>query len=66
MDIYQDWRTHGVDVIAAVRVNRPHEYLKVVASILPHSIDFNARITCVVSADLPTAEEWEAEQVVSH
>jgi hypothetical protein len=30
-----DFAEHGVKVIESVRVDRPHEYLKVVASLLP-------------------------------
>lgn len=33
-----DFETHGVAAIAQVRVERPHEYLKVVASILPKEL----------------------------
>jgi hypothetical protein len=34
-----DFETHGVKVIKKVREERPHEYLKVVASILPKELD---------------------------
>ena len=37
-DIYEDWQQHGPVAIAKVRKDRPHEYLKVVASILPKEI----------------------------
>ncbi len=37
--LHEDFQTHGVSVIAAVREDRPHEYLKVVASLLPKQIE---------------------------
>lgn len=38
-DLQADWEKNGVDVIAKVRTDRPHEYLKVVASILPKELN---------------------------
>ncbi len=35
----EDFNTHGVDVIKAVRLEKPDQYLKVVASILPKEIE---------------------------
>jgi hypothetical protein len=37
-DLYNDWQEHGVAAIATVRAERPHEYVKVVASILPKEV----------------------------
>lgn len=34
-----DFETNGVEVIATVRAERPHEYLKVVASLLPKHVE---------------------------
>lgn len=34
-----DFTEHGTKVIEAVRVERPHEYLKVVASLLPRQVE---------------------------
>ncbi len=34
-----DFNVHGTNVIEAVRVDKPDQYLKVVASILPKEID---------------------------
>lgn len=34
-DLQADWQEHGQEVIATVRAERPQDYLKVVASILP-------------------------------
>jgi hypothetical protein len=33
-----DFAQHGLDAIAAVRDKRPHDYLKVIASVLPKDI----------------------------
>lgn len=40
-----DFKEHGVTAIRTVRAERPHEYLKVVASILPKEI--NVKTTAV-------------------
>lgn len=37
-DLYEDWQEHGLATVQAVRTERPHEYLKVVASILPKEV----------------------------
>jgi hypothetical protein len=34
-----DFAQHGIDTIAKVRAERPHEYLKIVASLLPKQIE---------------------------
>ena len=36
-----DFSTHGVAVIQTVREERPHEYLKVIAGILPKELNVN-------------------------
>lgn len=38
-DLQADWETNGASVIETVRKDRPHEYLKVVASILPKELN---------------------------
>ena len=38
-DLYAAWQTQGKDVIARVIEERPHEFLKSVASILPKEIE---------------------------
>lgn len=38
-DMLTDWEANGVAAIARVRDERPHEYLKVVASILPKELN---------------------------
>jgi len=37
--LYEDFHANGKQAIATVREERPHEYLKVVASILPKQIE---------------------------
>lgn len=39
-EMLADFTEHGTDVIAAVRSEKPDQYLKVVASILPKEIEF--------------------------
>ena len=38
-DMLADWKEHGAVVIQAVRIDKPDQYLKVVASILPKDIN---------------------------
>jgi hypothetical protein len=40
--VYQDFEQHGADVIVQVRQERPHEYLKVIAGILPKEMKLEA------------------------
>jgi hypothetical protein len=40
-DLYADWQKHGVDTLARVRDEKPDQYLKVVASILPKDLNVN-------------------------
>jgi len=37
--LHNDFKENGVRAIATVRADRPHEYLKVVASLLPKQIE---------------------------
>lgn len=37
--LHEDFKAHGVAAITTVRETRPHEYLKVVASILPKELN---------------------------
>ncbi len=38
-DMLADWEEHGADAIATVRDEKPDQYLKVVASILPRELN---------------------------
>lgn len=40
-DLLADWKEHGAATIEKVRVERPHEYLRVTASILPKELNVN-------------------------
>lgn len=40
-DMMADWENHGPSVIEAVRHDKPEQYLKVVASILPKDLNVN-------------------------
>lgn len=40
-DMLEDWEANGKAVIEAVRVEKPDQYLKVVASILPKELNVN-------------------------
>jgi hypothetical protein len=36
--LHEDFQSHGVAAIQAVRTERPHEYVKVIASLLPKEL----------------------------
>ncbi len=38
-DLYADWQANGAETIARVREERPQDYLKVIASILPKDVN---------------------------
>ena len=40
-DLFADWEEHGSQVIQDVRTDKPDQYLKVVASILPKDLNVN-------------------------
>lgn len=42
-DLLADWENHGSETIEQVRKERPADYLKVVASILPKDVNVNVR-----------------------
>lgn len=48
--LHDDFEEHGVAVIAKVRTDKPHEYLKVVASLLPKELKISTE------SDLSDAE----------
>ena len=37
-DLYDDWRLHGPEVLEAARREKPADYLKVIAAILPRDV----------------------------
>jgi hypothetical protein len=41
-DLYEDWKSHGIQAIEEVRERRPWEYLKICAMIVRGASDFNA------------------------
>jgi len=43
--MYDDFQEHGVEVIEAVRTEKPDQYLKVVASILPKEIEAGEKLS---------------------
>lgn len=40
-DLYTDWKQYGVSTLERVRNEKPDQYLKVVASILPKDLNVN-------------------------
>lgn len=50
-DLYAAWQTQGKDVIARVIAERPHEFIKSVASILPKEIEVKTTTVQELSDD---------------
>ena len=50
-DLYADWMEHGPAAIAAMRRQKPAEYVKVVAAILPKEVKVNERPLEEMSTD---------------
>lgn len=46
--LYADFKDHGVAAIQVVRAEKPDQYLKVVASILPKEIEAGEKLTNVL------------------
>jgi hypothetical protein len=44
-DLQADWEKHGVETLVKVREEKPDQYLKVVASILPKDLNVNINQT---------------------
>jgi hypothetical protein len=44
-DLYADWQANGVETLQRVREEKPDQYLKVVASILPKDLNVNINQT---------------------
>lgn len=70
--LHDDFQQHGVKTIETVRTERPHEYLKVVASLLPKQVEIKedafgdltddqlAAIIAAVGATLGVSSEGES------
>ena len=54
-DLYEAWQSQGKDVIARVIAERPHEFIKSVASILPKEIEVKTTTVQELSDDDLTA-----------
>jgi hypothetical protein len=55
-----DFETHGKEVIETVRAEKPHEYLKIVASLVPKQMEIenSAQPFAVIPAQMDSAVEW--------
>jgi hypothetical protein len=52
----EDFDTHGKEVIEKVRVERPHDYLKIVASLVPKQMEIENRRPQLRAEDLTDDE----------
>jgi hypothetical protein len=58
-----DFAENGVDVIKKVRADRPHDYLKIMASVLPKEMHVDGLGSFVMRMPMPcaTTAEWEKQ-----
>jgi hypothetical protein len=61
-----DFEEHGEDVIRLVRVERPAEYLKIIAAVMPEQLDFNVGGTVVVRWMREDERDDDYPAVVQH
>src|SRR5262245_5247998 len=56
-----DFEAHGKEVIEKVRAERPHEYLKIVASLVPKQMEIDniAQPFAIIPQEIQSAEAWE-------
>jgi hypothetical protein len=56
-----DFDTHGKDVIETVRVEKPHEYLKIVASLVPKQVEIEdgRQPFALIPEQSQSIEAWE-------
>lgn len=47
-ELYEDFQEHGPSVIAAVREEKPDQYLKVIAAIIPKEFDVGERLGSIL------------------
>lgn len=76
--LHDDFQAHGVKAIEAVRTEKPHEYLKVIASILPKQLEIKdsafdgisdeqlSAIVAAAAAALGVAEDGESGTATAH
>lgn len=61
--VLADFEKHGVAVIERVRLEKPEQYLKVIASILPKEVhaEVTERFVARMPAPAASVEDWMAE-----
>jgi hypothetical protein len=64
--MHSDFTEHGVAVIAKVREEKPDQYLKVIASILPKQMELNVNVLDDVSDDELAALVAAARAAIAH
>src|SRR5262245_54183970 len=59
--IASDFEAYGREVIEKVRAERPHEYLKIVASLVPKQMEVenSPQPFAIIPQELESAEAWE-------
>lgn len=63
--LHDDFITHGVATIETVRIERPHEYLKVVASLLPKDVNLNHDVSDAFAKLWSAISDGDAAELAS-
>lgn len=64
-DLKDDWLEHGAATIAVVRAEKPDQYLKVIASLLPKDINLNVNDAESMTDDELIARIRELDAAIS-
>jgi len=59
-DLAEDWRLHGIEAIRNMRAEKPSEYVKVVASLMPKEVELDlANYVARVPINIIDLDEWQ-------
>jgi hypothetical protein len=68
-DLAEDWRLHGIEAIRCMRVEKPTEYVKVVASLMPKEVELDlASYVARVPINVVDLDEWSElnQDLITH
>ena len=59
-DLAEDWKEHGKGAIRIMRIERPAEYVKVVAALMPREVELDlANYVARVPVNIIDLDEWQ-------
>ena len=58
-DLFEDWKEHGIEAIRVMRDEKPAEYVKVVASLMPKEVELDlVNYVARVPVNILDLDEW--------